>query len=615
MAAASFVMVQVVFASYRRLVESEREVLAGLVAAVEEKDPYTAGHSQRVGRYARMIAEPLGWKGKDLARLVQQATMHDIGKLAVPNHILRKPDKFTAAEREIMFRHETTGAAILAEIPFLTSGGDIAAGVGHRGGFDGPVTAAHVVHMADAFDAMTSSRAYRDADTQQAAFVEMRAKAGIDFHPECVDTLIGELTARGEVHGLGHETDRVVYDTPPPKKPLGDTLDDQAAADGRPRPAPVKADRPPPPELARDTVAAVLLSAVAAAAAVVAATVGGTVASAVAYGALVAAGEVICLRPAHRRPRPLSYVPALVALAALAFPAAAAAIGVGLVVGTAVREGPTGPSRIRHLASRVVALAAMAGAYAAMHDAVSGGTGQTLGVLVAAAAAAMVAQELVDTRGHVRFGLENRVADLAVVTAAPLTALAIAGTATVAGLGFGTVAVVVLPIGLRAPGYVRNARAHDNLMAWMRACAIAPEHAGLVVPGRAERIATLSTEIARRAGLDPDTVDQLEAAAWMERVGECSLDESYVTGEPHRPDDIVAASAAILKTTRDYYPAGQILYASLNEPELATTEPLDRAGQVLRVVIAYENATSGDIEVHQIPELVARLRTNTHHSL
>ncbi|MGQ0826245.1 MAG: hypothetical protein ACT4OX_14645, partial [Actinomycetota bacterium] len=69
LAAASFVMVQVVFASYRRLVESEREVLAGLVAAVEEKDPYTAGHSQRVGRYARMIAVPLGWKGKDLARL------------------------------------------------------------------------------------------------------------------------------------------------------------------------------------------------------------------------------------------------------------------------------------------------------------------------------------------------------------------------------------------------------------------------------------------------------------------------------------------------------------------------------------------------------------------
>src|SRR5207245_2199560 len=135
-----------------------------------------------------------------------------------------------------------------------------------------------------------------------------------------------------------------------------------------------------------------------------------------------------------------------------------------------------------------------------------------------------------------------------------------------------------------------------NMFAWIRAVSLAPEHAGLVVPGRAERVARYARGIARRIDLDDDTRDQLEAAAWMERVGECCLDETYVTGQPHRPDEIVEESAAILKSSTLLYPAGQILWATLNEPELATASNVDLAGQILRVAIAFEDATCGDID-------------------
>ncbi len=81
----------------------------------------------------------------------------------------------------------------------------------------------------------------------------------------------------------------------------------------------------------------------------------------------------------------------------------------------------------------------------------------------------------------------------------------------------------------------------------------------------------------------------------MERVGECCLDETSVTGVRHRPEDIVDASAAILKAGALFAPAGQILWATLNEPELATTTPIDAAGQILRVAVAFEDTTAGDV--------------------
>ncbi|MGQ0826014.1 MAG: HD-GYP domain-containing protein [Actinomycetota bacterium] len=83
LAAATFVMVQAVFASYRKLVESEQQTCEGLIAAVERKDPYTAGHSARVARFARYIGLQLGLKGAALAQVERHGLMHDIGKLVM----------------------------------------------------------------------------------------------------------------------------------------------------------------------------------------------------------------------------------------------------------------------------------------------------------------------------------------------------------------------------------------------------------------------------------------------------------------------------------------------------------------------------------------------------
>jgi HD-GYP domain-containing protein (c-di-GMP phosphodiesterase class II) len=620
LAAVVFVMVQAAFDSYRRLLDSERETCNGLIAAVERKDPYTAGHSKRVARYARYMGTQLGLKGRALARVEQHALMHDIGKLAVPNHVLRKPGKFTPEERELMRRHEHAGAAILSRIPFLALSAGIAAGHGHKDGFDGPAGDAHVVHAADAFDAMTSTRAYRKAHTQSEALAEMRTKAGKDFHPACVEALARELAARGETYGAGHEEQIVEYDTPPPAAALGETLDDQEAAEAAARAAarvdralPAAARRPAPPlppraapSVARDLVVAAGFGALAAAAATLPRA--GAVAVPIALGALVAAGELVVLRPLHRAARPLSIVVMLVALASpVSLLAATLTIAAGLAAAAIARTEASGPrDRGSWFASRAAATAVLIAVYAAIERAGSGRAAVMLTALAVACAAGLVVQDLVEGR---RPGLHPSVADVGLVACGPLAAL---GTAA---MGLGALAILALPFGLLARGLDRTQRAHDNLFAWIRAAASAPEHAGLVVPGRAERVAAYALGLARRVGLDDELRDQLTAAAFMERVGECCLDEDGATGTPKRADEIVEESAAILKSTDAFVPAGRVLGASLHDPQLAPADPIDRAAQILRVAIAFEDATGGDVRRAAVPELIARLRAGRERAL
>jgi hypothetical protein len=239
----------------------------------------------------------------------------------------------------------------------------------------------------------------------------------------------------------------------------------------------------------------------------------------------------------------------------------------------------------------------------------------TLGTLLGAALAAAIVDDALHSNKRQRFARSNRLADLALVTCGPLAALGTAGTATTAGLGMGALVILAVPLVLLAQGFDRNQRARTNLFAWIQAASVAPEFAGLAAPGRAQRIARYCRAIADDVGLDDETADQLEAAAWMERVGECCLDESYVSGVPHTAEDIVEESAAILKSTKAFYAAGQILWAYTNEPELAGTTNVDRAGQILRVAIAFEDVTNGDIDIAMVPAIFARLRTNAYHQV
>ena len=483
----------------------------------------------------------LGWKGRNLARLEQHALMHDIGKLSVPNHILRKPGKLDAAEREVMFRHEPAGAAILGAVPFLALSADIAHGHGHKEGFDAAPTAAHLVHAADSFDAMTTTRTYRQAHTQAEAFEEMHVKSGRDFHPACVEALQTEIAARNETYGLGFEEEVIKFDVEPPKTALGSTLADEAAADttkieSRPEPEPREL---PKPQANHDAKLLLALGTIAALAATVAVFTGATPFTLGALATLIAAGELLCLRPLRRPARPLAYVIMLVALQSQSLQHATIAIAAGVLLGCII-----------HRDARPIAPAAAAIAtYAALEHALgTTSTAAVLTTLAAATVAALLTQELIETRGHLRAELKNRLAELAILAGGPLTALG------VAALGLGALPVLVVPLGLLTHGFTRTQRAHENLFAWLRAMSLAPEYARLVSPGHAERVAARALTLADQHHLDPDTRDQLEAAAWMERVGQCCLDES-VTGD----EEIVEASATILASSTLFEPASRIL--------------------------------------------------------
>ena len=178
-----------------------------LIRALETKDHYTAGHAERVAQYAGYIGEELSLGPRRMERLHFGALMHDIGKLVVPNRILNKPGKLTEEEFAAIRVHEKVAVQMLSHIDFLRP-------IAHSGHSDQmrfdaddpnhPIEP-YIIMIADAYDAMTSTRSYRKALPQDVAFEELRRKAGIQFHPQCVEALIRALEKRGETHGAGFE--------------------------------------------------------------------------------------------------------------------------------------------------------------------------------------------------------------------------------------------------------------------------------------------------------------------------------------------------------------------------------------------------------------------------
>lgn len=225
------------FASYMRFHEANEATLDTLVRALEAKDRYTAGHAERVAAYSRYIGEELGLGPRALERLRAAALMHDVGKLIVPNHLLNKPGRLTAAEYERMRRHEEVTVELLGRIDFLAPVAPIAIGVYaplDENGRRHPIER-QIVAVADAYDAMTSTRAYRRALAQDVAFAELQRNAGTQFHPRCVDGLIATLQRRGLQHGAGYEPAEAADDwdvAPPEAGPgsagLGDLADHRA---------------------------------------------------------------------------------------------------------------------------------------------------------------------------------------------------------------------------------------------------------------------------------------------------------------------------------------------------------------------------------------------------
>ena len=176
--------------------------IRALAATLDARDPYTAGHSERVSALSVLMGRQMLIGNADLDVLRLGALLHDIGKIGLSDAILRKPAALTVEEFEQIKRHPGVGARILRQVPFLAPHIPIVElhherpdGCGYPFGLLGSEIplAARMVHVADAFDAMTSARAYRPARGAAEAIAELQRYTGTQFDPVSVEALLAAL--------------------------------------------------------------------------------------------------------------------------------------------------------------------------------------------------------------------------------------------------------------------------------------------------------------------------------------------------------------------------------------------------------------------------------------
>jgi len=191
------------FRIYMNLKETYWGTVKSLIAALEAKDQYTSGHSERVAEFSEKIGRMMKLEEKDMNLLHYAATLHDIGKIGTAVSILKKPAKLTDEEYKQMQKHPESGAMIIQEVEFLR---DVVPIVFHhhehvdgRGYGDGlkgdeiPLLS-RILAVADAYDAMTSPRPYRDALSPEVARAELLRCSGAQFDARIVKALIEALT-------------------------------------------------------------------------------------------------------------------------------------------------------------------------------------------------------------------------------------------------------------------------------------------------------------------------------------------------------------------------------------------------------------------------------------
>lgn len=175
------------------------DAIKAFTTAIDAKDPYSKGHSQRVSEVSVVIGRELGLAPETLHRVRINGLLHDIGKISIPNNILTKPGRLTDEEFDLVKTHPEIGARIVSEIRLLRS--DSAALSQHHERLDGSgypqglnqvdiSLIGQIVAVADVFDAMTSDRSYRKAMDVTEVFAYIRRKAAFHFNGDCVEALI-----------------------------------------------------------------------------------------------------------------------------------------------------------------------------------------------------------------------------------------------------------------------------------------------------------------------------------------------------------------------------------------------------------------------------------------
>jgi len=175
------------------------DTVKSLSQAVEAKDPYTNGHSMRVGEYSCKLAEKLGLSQKRLENLKIAAILHDVGKIGVEEGILNKPGRLTEEEYDKIKQHPEIGVKIIKDIEFLKDASEII--LSHHERYDGTgypegrkhvdiILESQILSLADVFDALTSERPYRNAMTVEEALEVIENGKGSQFDYKLADTFI-----------------------------------------------------------------------------------------------------------------------------------------------------------------------------------------------------------------------------------------------------------------------------------------------------------------------------------------------------------------------------------------------------------------------------------------
>ena len=198
------VKTQEVVAQTRKLSRLSTQAVMALAGAIDAKDAYTNGHSSRVAEYSRTIAGLAGFTHEAQEEIYMIGLLHDVGKIGVPNAIINKTSRLTDEEYEIIKSHPVLGEKILKKIPdfpkLLTGARyhhERYDGKGYPDGLSGtdiPVEA-RIIAVADAYDAMSSRRSYRDVLPQAQIRAEVEAGSGTQFDPVFADIMLSMIDA------------------------------------------------------------------------------------------------------------------------------------------------------------------------------------------------------------------------------------------------------------------------------------------------------------------------------------------------------------------------------------------------------------------------------------